>query len=291
MPEMLQNSEGSRSPSEKSGGTAFPRVPPPIHHWADLSMILSPLGVAAHQYADDTQAYVHGVASEAISLVEKILLVSDVIGAWLSSNRLGLNPGKTQFIWVGGRVQLSKIGLSILLERFPGVLFSTTVRDLGVTLDQEVTLSRHVGSVCRSCFYHLRQIRSVRRSLTFKAARTLMHPFIYSRIYYCSAIYAGVALAHVDQLQSVLNAATRLIGGIPKFGHISEFIRAGYNGVPGNENKESMFCMCMLVLHDHIINHGVPRLYEYYIMAALENNRTMDINVSVDTTTAALKMI
>src|SRR6218665_1742197 len=110
-----------------------------ILYTADLSMILSPLGVAAHQYADDTQAYVHGVASEAISLLEKMLLVSDVIGAWLSSNRLRLNPGKTQFIWVGGRVQLSKIDLSILLERFPGVLFSTTVRDLGVTLDQELT--------------------------------------------------------------------------------------------------------------------------------------------------------
>ena len=79
-------------------------------------MILYPLGVAAHQYADDTQSYVHGVASEAISLVEKMLRVSDVnIGAWLSSNRLRLNPGKTQFIWVGGRVQLSKIDLSILL--------------------------------------------------------------------------------------------------------------------------------------------------------------------------------
>src|SRR6218665_2908251 len=94
-----------------------------ILYTADLSMILSPLGVATHQYADDTQAYVHGVASEAISLMEKMLLVSDVIGAWLSSNRLWLNPGKTQFIWVGGRVQLSKIDLSILLQRFPGVLF------------------------------------------------------------------------------------------------------------------------------------------------------------------------
>src|SRR6218665_3582357 len=52
----------------------------------------------------------------------------------------------------------------------------------GVTLDQELTLSRHVGSVCRSCFYYLRQIRSVRRSLTFKAARTLMHAFICSRV-------------------------------------------------------------------------------------------------------------
>src|SRR6218665_2451191 len=125
-----------------------------------------------------------------------------------------------------------KFYLSILLQRFPGVLFSTTVQDLGVTLDQEPTLSRHVGSVCRSCFYHLRHIRSVPRSLTSKAARTLMHSFICSRVDYCSAIYAGVALAHVDQLQSVLNAAARLIGGIPKFGHISEFIRAELHWLP-----------------------------------------------------------
>src|SRR6218665_2947222 len=48
--------------------------------------------------SDDTQTYVNGVASEAITLVEKMLLVSDVIIAWLSSNRLRLNPGKTQFI-------------------------------------------------------------------------------------------------------------------------------------------------------------------------------------------------
>src|SRR6218665_997087 len=133
------------------------------------------------------------------------------------SRAAAFRTGKTQFIWVGGRVQLSKIDLSILLERFPGVLFSTTVRDFGVTLDQELTLSRHVGSVCRSCFYHLRQIRSVRRSLTFKAARTLMHAFICSRVDYYSAIYAGVALAHVDQLQSVLTRELIVLGspGMP----------------------------------------------------------------------------
>jgi len=34
MPEMLQNSEGSRSLPEKSAGTAFPRVPAPLHHWS-----------------------------------------------------------------------------------------------------------------------------------------------------------------------------------------------------------------------------------------------------------------
>jgi len=32
MPEMLQNSEGSRSLPEKSVGTTFTRVPAPLHY-------------------------------------------------------------------------------------------------------------------------------------------------------------------------------------------------------------------------------------------------------------------
>ena len=39
MSEMLQNSNGSRSPSERSGGTAFPRVPPSLHHYRSAEMV------------------------------------------------------------------------------------------------------------------------------------------------------------------------------------------------------------------------------------------------------------
>jgi len=36
------------------------------------------------------------------------------------------------------------------------------VRDLGVILDSKLTMKNHVDSVVRSCFYQLRQLRSVR---------------------------------------------------------------------------------------------------------------------------------
>ena len=53
-----------------------------------------------------------------------------------------------------------------------------TARDLGVTLDAQLTLDKHVDSVVRSCFYQLRQLRSIRRSLTGGALLTLVHAFI-----------------------------------------------------------------------------------------------------------------
>jgi len=43
------------------------------------------------------------------------------------------------------------------------------VRDLGVIIDSKLTMQSHVQSVARSCFYQLRQLRSVQRSLTANA--------------------------------------------------------------------------------------------------------------------------
>jgi len=38
------------------------------------------------------------------------------------------------------------------------------VRDLGVIIDSKLTMEAHTANVVRSCFYQLRQLRSIRRS-------------------------------------------------------------------------------------------------------------------------------
>src|SRR6218665_1639889 len=53
----------------------------------------------------------------------------------MSSNRLSLNPNKTQFIWFGTPQQFSKLDLPLLIERFPFITFHSSVRNLGVVLD------------------------------------------------------------------------------------------------------------------------------------------------------------
>ena len=41
------------------------------------------------------------------------------------------------------------------------------VRDLGIIIDSRLsTMESHTANVVRSCFYQLRQLRSIRRSLT-----------------------------------------------------------------------------------------------------------------------------
>src|SRR6218665_983399 len=70
----------------------------------------------------------------------------------MSSNRLSLNPNKTQFIWFGTPQQLSKLDLPMLTERFPSFAFYSSVRNLGVVLDSTLTFSEHVANLIRSSY-------------------------------------------------------------------------------------------------------------------------------------------
>src|SRR6218665_1936924 len=61
------------------------------------------------------------------------------------TNRLHLNPSKTKYIWLGTRQQLANLDLAAMAVRLPHIAFSLTVRDLGLTLDQQLTFAPHIN--------------------------------------------------------------------------------------------------------------------------------------------------
>jgi len=79
----------------------------------------------------------------------------------MSSNRLKLNADKTQFIWLGPALQLDKVGDVRLCVGGVDISPLDHVRDLRVTLDSLLTMKQHADTVARSCFYQMRQLRSV----------------------------------------------------------------------------------------------------------------------------------
>src|SRR6218665_2515776 len=77
-----------------------------------------------------------------------------------------LNSLKTKFIWLGTRQKLAKLDMATLAAEFPHFIFSSVVRDLGVFMDQELTFAPHLNLLILACYYQLRQLRTVARSLT-----------------------------------------------------------------------------------------------------------------------------
>ena len=71
---------------------------------------------------------------------------------------------------------------------------------------------KQVTSVSAKCFFQLRQLRRVRRSLDRDSAVTLVHAFVTSSrpIDYGNALLANAPKIWTEKLQQVLNAAARV---------------------------------------------------------------------------------
>jgi len=138
----------------------------------------------------------------------------------MSANRLNLNSSKTRLIWLGTKQQLLKLDLSLLTSLFPDFTFSYSVRDLGVTLDNTLSFSEHLLHLTRSCYYHLRRLRAIRRSVSSSVFTTIVHAFICCR----KSLFVGLPNVRLSSLQSVLNSAARLIARLPRFSHISTYM-------------------------------------------------------------------
>jgi len=93
-----------------------------------------------------------------------------------------------------------------------------TVRDLGI--HQDTLMDTHLSQLVSSCFGILRQIRCIRRSLPHSSLATLMAEFIWSKVDYCNVLLAGLPRRDLDRLQSVTNAAARLMTGAHRYDHI-----------------------------------------------------------------------
>ena len=188
----------------------------------------------------------HAVAE----LVNTITEIKD----WMSSNRLKLNPSKTQYIWIGNKMQLAKIDKQSLLQRYPGIVFETSVMDLGVVIDEEVKMDVHVGRITCSCFYQLRQIRTIRQSLSDNATRTLIHSFVVTRVDYCNSVLSGITTVQTERVQRILNAAARLVLRIPKFAPVSALIRDNLHWLPAAQRIKFK----ILLLVANCINQRAP---------------------------------
>ena len=72
-------------------------------------------------------------------------------------------------------------------------------------------MNRHVSELCRSAFFHIRQIGRIRNFLMRDACSDAVRSAILSRLDYASALLGGLRQTELDRLQRVQNCAARVI--------------------------------------------------------------------------------
>ena len=126
--------------------------------------------------------------------------------------RLQLNTAKTEVIWCSSTRHQHQIPQSPLVVSSDAVVPVHVVRNLGIYLDSDLMMRTHVAKTVSSCFAVLRQLRSIRRSVSDPVLQSLVVALVLTKLDYGSATLAGrLPAVQLDRLQSVLNAAARLI--------------------------------------------------------------------------------
>lgn len=79
-----------------------------------------------------------------------------------------------------------------------------------------------VNHLVSSCFCALRRLRSVRQYVSAPVMRTMVTTLVSSRLDYCNSLFQGTQAVLQRRLQSVLNAAARLVFNLRRHDHVTD---------------------------------------------------------------------
>ena len=94
---------------------------------------------------------------------------------------------------------------------------SPSVSNLGVNFDESFNFKQHISKTCRCCFYHIRDLRRIRRFLSLSVAKTIATALISSRLDYCNSLLYNTANKDIARLQRVQNCLARVVTRSPRF--------------------------------------------------------------------------
>ncbi len=108
----------------------------------------------------------------------------------MTNNCILLNSDKTELLLIGPKNSTQNL-LDHNFKLDGCTVTSSTVKNLGVILDRNLSFENHISHVAKTAFFHLRNIAKLRNMLSVSDAEKLVHAFMTSRLDYYSALLSG----------------------------------------------------------------------------------------------------
>ena len=164
-------------------------------------------------YVDNTKLLLSFVPQEEREVRNKVNQDLLKIRNWCFDNQLLLNPDKTKLMSFGSRQNIAKVNdfnLSLLGKE---LVPATTVKDLGVILDSNLTFHEHLIKNVSSCMSRLDQINRVKHSFNKQSLITIRNALVFSKLFYFSTVWSSTSQTNLNKLQAVQNFACRIVSG------------------------------------------------------------------------------
>ena len=154
------------------------------------SIIQSHSSINYHFYADDTHLYISLSPANFSHCIQNLKNCLNDIRIFMFTNKLKLNPEKTEFILIG-----SKSNRKQVLPHFPINILGNqvspeqSVKNLGVVFDSNFTFFDHVSQDIKSTRVHARDLYRIHPLLDLKTSVLLANVLVSSRLDYCNSLF------------------------------------------------------------------------------------------------------
>ena len=155
------------------------------------------------------------------TVVNNIELCCDSVKAWMRKNRLKLNDDKTEVILIDPKEKRKSIELKSIRIGDSNIEIVESVRNLGLYLDADLSMSSHVSHVVKCCYFHIRRLGKIRNLLTKEVANAIAVSTVTSRLDYCNSTLQGISSEELDRLQKTQNSAARIVAKSKLRDHIT----------------------------------------------------------------------
>ena len=157
-----------------------------------LFNLVSKHTVNHHAFADDNQLYKISTLDAIHQLTETLQNCTRDVKSWMTANKLQLNDNKTEaMIILSNRMSVHSPLLSVIHIGDTDVPFVSSVKNLGVTLDSNLSMSQHINNTCKAAYIQIRHISSIRHLLTTEATQTFVCSLVLSCLDYCNSSLSG----------------------------------------------------------------------------------------------------
>lgn len=175
-----------------------------------------------HGYADDHQLIkVFTPATQGVVLTNDLNHCFMATKKWMTQYFLKMNDLKTQVIIFGSSKILSQIQIGgVNLDTGASIRFVKTVKNLGIHMDQALTMESQVSELKIKCFLTLRNICKIRFLLSTAQLKEVVNSLVVSCLDYCNGLYFGTSERVLKQLQLIQNACAKAVTGKYKYDHL-----------------------------------------------------------------------
>ena len=106
------------------------------------------------------------------------------IRTWMAADQLKLNEDKSKVIVIGTQQQLDKVNIAYLeIGQASVPIVSSAVRNLGSWFDVNLKMTEQINKTCQSVYYHLHNIRQIRKFLTPASTKLLVQALIIATVF------------------------------------------------------------------------------------------------------------